>query len=263
MRVSLSIALLTLGVVSAGPVLALNCRRAATAVEAAICRDPKLLQLDRNVDDAYRRARAAAGGAARLVLLNQERSWLQTRDNLCRTADASCLQSSYTVRLAQLRGSDETAQAYGSRPVKAVPAALNGTWRIASVKTTIPNAATDPASLHQALGGADLPPIGSTIQAAKGRLCSADQPCEHMTWSATTLERVDGGSRIAQVLNLPLAHRAYSGSTGSVQSNLILIPDRDRNLLAYFLLCKSGQKDCSVAFEVWQPTAQGASITPP
>ena len=263
MRVSLSIVLLTLAILSAGPALALDCRRAATAVEVTICRDPKLLQLDRNVDDAYRQARAAAVGAARLSLLDEQRGWIQTRDNLCRRADANCLQSSYTVRLAQLRGPDGTAQAHGADPVKVVHAALSGTWRIAFVKTTIPNAAIDPASLHQALGGADLPPIGSTIQAAKEQLCSADQPCEHMTWSATTLERVDGGSRIAQVLSLPLAHRAYSGSTGSVQSNLILIPDRDRNLLAYFLLCKSGQKDCSVAFEVWQPTAQGASVTPP
>ena len=262
MKCLLNLAVLTVAALDPGSALALDCRRAVSAVDIAICHHSKLLQLDRDVDEAYRRSRNSSVGSARLALLNQQRSWLQNRDNLCRTAAANCLASSYMARLEQLRVSQSAAKVGEARSDRAVPAALNGTWRIVSVRMGVAKTTVDAASLRQALNGADLPPVGSTVQANRERLCSSDQPCEHMTWSATTLEQVDGGPQIAQDLNLPVAHRAYSGSTGSSQSNIILVPDQSRNLLAYFILCSSSHSNCKVAFEVWEPANMGAYVLP-
>lgn len=263
MNLTLGLAALTLAVLNVSPVLALDCRRTSSPVEAAICRDPKLLQLDHHLDEAYRRVRAASIGGGRLALLNQQRAWIQSRDTTCASADVDCLKSTYTARLAQLKGLNGKSQPKVSRPAHVGPAVLNGTWRINSIRTTTPETAINVNSLRQALGEADLPPVGSTVQAAQGRLCSVDQPCEHMNWSSTSLDRVDGGPRIAQVLDLPQDHRVYTGSTGSPQSNIFLIPNRDKSLLAYFILCAHDATNCQIAFEVWVPVSRDATISPP
>ncbi|WP_062788400.1 XAC2610-related protein [Aquitalea pelogenes] len=73
-----------------------DCSKAATATEQAICRQPELSALDEQVAAAYRQHNQQG------LLQDNQRQWLAGPRAECK-ADASCLQSVYKERLAQLQ----------------------------------------------------------------------------------------------------------------------------------------------------------------
>jgi uncharacterized protein len=75
-----------------------NCSKAATPVEATICDDPDLSELDSAAARYYRNAQDTLPGA-RACLLADQWAWLQLRN---RCADAACLKDLYLSRLAEL-----------------------------------------------------------------------------------------------------------------------------------------------------------------
>lgn len=76
-----------------------DCTRAGTPTEYAICGNPGLAQLDRQMADAYAEARAQAANPS--IVADAQRSWMSQR-NACRS-DVDCLRASMQERLATLQ----------------------------------------------------------------------------------------------------------------------------------------------------------------
>ena len=75
------------------------CEKAKTAVELAICASPQVSELDEYLGRYYAAARVALKHADECLVADQ-RQWLQTLRNPCKTAD--CLQQAYLRRLSVL-----------------------------------------------------------------------------------------------------------------------------------------------------------------
>jgi peptidoglycan hydrolase-like protein with peptidoglycan-binding domain len=84
--------------VQSGP--SFDCARAGTPTERAICANPRLSALDRQLASAWSEAVAAAGGSA--ALLPQQQAWLAGR-NAC-GADVACLDQQMASRVIALTG---------------------------------------------------------------------------------------------------------------------------------------------------------------
>ena len=97
---ALAIACLGAGLAVAGERPSYDCARASGRVEAAICADPGLAQLDRELARVYQLARQADGAA----LVAAQRRWLSERDGCATAADVPlCLRNAHAARIAGLR----------------------------------------------------------------------------------------------------------------------------------------------------------------
>lgn len=88
-------------------VASFDCGKASTPVERAVCADPELARLDREVAQAYGvRLGAVEAEADKQAIRTAQRSWLQRRDDACKEAAAAppgtCLSDAYRKRLAEL-----------------------------------------------------------------------------------------------------------------------------------------------------------------
>ena len=83
-----------------------DCRRAHRAAEKAICSDPDLTQLDREIDAAYRTALASRDGRAAARLRREQREFTAERNSRFGNPKYN-LKHAMELRLAALRG--ETA----------------------------------------------------------------------------------------------------------------------------------------------------------
>ncbi len=106
MRLWLSLCL-TVAATSAAAQASFDCSRAGTMVEHAICSDPALAALDRDVAEAYGAARAGQPSTVRDQLLAEQRARLAARDGC--GSDRTCLSSAMQNRLAALQASDTSA----------------------------------------------------------------------------------------------------------------------------------------------------------
>jgi uncharacterized protein YecT (DUF1311 family) len=107
-----------LAVLSATPALALDCSKAKTPVETAICADPAAATADRSMADAYGRLAAELSPDERKALLASQRAWLKLRGNTCQGDEgvtASCLVKRTEQRSRYLAGLPETGPGSGSR----------------------------------------------------------------------------------------------------------------------------------------------------
>lgn len=77
-----------------------DCAKAANPTERAICADPVLRGMDRELTAAWTRARTASSD--RNALDADQRGWLRQRNQDC-GADTTCLRGRYTLRIAALR----------------------------------------------------------------------------------------------------------------------------------------------------------------
>src|SRR5215469_4252587 len=98
-----------LAVVAAGPALSqsIECAKARSAIERAICASPDLLAHDRLIAEAY--AGALARDSSRADEIRQsQRQWLNERTATCGPASTkdlqNCLARSYRSRLSALSG---------------------------------------------------------------------------------------------------------------------------------------------------------------
>ncbi|RAZ83828.1 lysozyme inhibitor LprI family protein [Cereibacter johrii] len=106
MRLWLSLCL-TVAATSAAAQASFDCSRAGTTVEHAICGDPALAALDRDVAQAYGALRAGQPPAVRDRLLAEQRAWLATRDGC--GSDRTCLSAAMQNRLSALQASGTPA----------------------------------------------------------------------------------------------------------------------------------------------------------
>jgi uncharacterized protein YecT (DUF1311 family) len=89
------------------PVPSFDCRKAATAVELAICGDTALARLDLQVADNFRLALSnAETDADKATVRAGQTDWLATRDRQCAGGDVTCLSGVYGARLDALNPPD-------------------------------------------------------------------------------------------------------------------------------------------------------------
>jgi uncharacterized protein len=77
-----------------------DCSTATSPPERAICADPDLAQLDREMSDVYATYRAALQSAAKTLAIASQREWVHLRDSC--GSNANCLKQAMTARVAQL-----------------------------------------------------------------------------------------------------------------------------------------------------------------
>jgi uncharacterized protein YecT (DUF1311 family) len=107
-----------LAVLSATPASALDCSKAKTPVEKAICANSAASAADRSMADAYGRLAAGLSPDERKALLASQRAWLKLRGNTCQGDEGvivSCLVKRTEQRSRYLAGLPETGPGSGSR----------------------------------------------------------------------------------------------------------------------------------------------------
>ncbi|WP_339487458.1 lysozyme inhibitor LprI family protein [Pseudomonas sp. RL_5y_Pfl2_70] len=87
---------------------AMDCTKAASVVEKAICADKPLYELDAQMGAAYRKLIKAAPGQAEVK--KAQRQWLKERDQC--VEDVTCLKQRYQDRLQALHAEWIEAVAY-------------------------------------------------------------------------------------------------------------------------------------------------------
>lgn len=92
------------------PAASFDCAAARSDVERAICSSRDLARLDRHVSEAYsEKLSSAQDDAARNLLRQEQRAWLQRRDGVCLRAGqplVACLTDTYQRRLHILETAD-------------------------------------------------------------------------------------------------------------------------------------------------------------
>jgi len=88
------------GQTQAAPGPSFDCAKAKTEIHRAICSDPKLAALDRELADVYT-ALANQGGTNAAALRKDEDHWIASERNHCTTND--CIAAAYTSRIAALK----------------------------------------------------------------------------------------------------------------------------------------------------------------
>jgi uncharacterized protein YecT (DUF1311 family) len=103
-----------------GPAQALDCAKAESVIEKAICATPDLKALDDAMARAYDDVRRALKGRERQALLDSQRKWLATRDQCEDTtvaATAACLTEKTEERRKLLAGEPLSGPGTGSRMI--------------------------------------------------------------------------------------------------------------------------------------------------
>lgn len=110
---TLSVAVVLAHALADRPVRAIDCAKAATPVERAICGSEELLRLDRELNEAFKALRDRTPEGDRDALRSAQRRWLEGRDQRCGGA-AICLAEALRARVAELRAPQEGNTGAGS-----------------------------------------------------------------------------------------------------------------------------------------------------
>lgn len=98
---------------------ALDCVKAASGVETAICAEPELMAADQAMSEAYGEVRAASSGAEKKMLALSQRRWLKAREDQCGQASGleikTCILDRMRSRRNLLAGAPESGPGTGAR----------------------------------------------------------------------------------------------------------------------------------------------------
>jgi uncharacterized protein len=95
------------GVAHAADSPSFDCKKASTAVEKAICGDPKLMELDVDLAASYKRARSESSEKRFKWIVSTQREWLKRRKTCPLQGMQGCLVGRYTDRLEVLEWTEE------------------------------------------------------------------------------------------------------------------------------------------------------------
>ena len=107
----LSVSLLALALPQIAAAIPIDCSRASTANERAICADPFLLQTDARLDTLYDISTRLVSSTERESLLDSQRTWVKEREQ-CGT-DKNCMRAAYARRASIFEAILARAQAHG------------------------------------------------------------------------------------------------------------------------------------------------------
>lgn len=112
------VGMLVSGLLAAGPVAAMDCTKASTTVEKAICADPDLLAIDEAMAKAYGEVRKLSTAPERKMLLEAQRTWIAERESECVgevEAIKACIRNQMDFRLARFLGKPDSGPGNGNR----------------------------------------------------------------------------------------------------------------------------------------------------
>jgi uncharacterized protein YecT (DUF1311 family) len=161
-----------------------DCDAATAPIEALICGDAALADLDQTLANSYHAALATRVGEAQLLLREEQRAWSRNRTATCGVADDAaadptpdptaaadaaigCLVALYRARIAELQpgtggGNTASPSGYGW---------LMGDWTVAAVRTPPGDAARAAAAKAQL--GRTLRLAEASITTLGGAVCSS------------------------------------------------------------------------------------------
>ncbi len=97
----LSLLIITSAVLShAAP--SFDCKKAIAPIEKAICADPKLSELDRQIADAYTAVLATASEAEKAAVKSEQQTFNKERTGVCKDLKVECLKALFEKRLSAL-----------------------------------------------------------------------------------------------------------------------------------------------------------------
>ena len=157
-----------------------DCAAATAPVEALICSDTSLAELDRKLAESYQAALATRVGEAQMLLREEQRAWAERRAATCAVAgepaveidDATgCLIALYRARIAELQpgegGNAAPPSGYGW---------LMGDWNVAAIR----KAPADPRRADAARSQ-----LGRTMRFAEGPIATlGSASCSFPRYSA-------------------------------------------------------------------------------
>jgi uncharacterized protein YecT (DUF1311 family) len=125
---SKQMACVTLGIAlvlgQALPAFALDCGKASSTEDKAICADPQALAADDAMVKAYQALAATLTDATKKTLLQSQRTWLKTRANACSdktgAEKATCLTKATDARRQYLAGATEAGRGSGGKLVPVI-----------------------------------------------------------------------------------------------------------------------------------------------
>jgi uncharacterized protein YecT (DUF1311 family) len=232
-----------------------DCRRAATAVEKAICADPELARDDSVLAQLYRDARHHLTEANATKLAANQRSWLTDRNRRCGAGEHVCLANAYRERLDAFRAL--LAQASDSNPDLGgdEPAALAGDWVVEPFDSAGTTAGRTPLSL-------EVPPEGARMRAEIGKLCITApedaRKCAAFGVAAQLVEKAlspQSRARFGNESRMPFLLTYFGG-----KAEFGLLPRQDGTLIAIFPACDEKGDNCTEQYERWRPTSGDAKI---
>ena len=235
----------------------LDCSRAASALDKAVCGNPGLVRLDGRLNQTYGDLLPQLTERAQGELRTQQRTWLAKRDQVCGNGDAGCLRKAYEERIDGLSALEAESRVTESKlDSLALPFSVVGTWKATEIRDPVPAKPASGADAHESLSRADLPDVGKLVSASPGRVCVEGQDCRFMAWKRTVLGKVRWAGAMGRVLGLRPTAQVLVGNTGAQEvPGLLLLPQSDGVVWAIFSLRKSSIQDGNYAVEVWSPAA--------
>lgn len=154
--------------------MAMDCVKATTAIEHAVCRDPELRSADIALSRRYLKVRSVSKIEQQATLVRRQREWIAQRDAKCRTSTGACLAAAYTSRLDQLVAATKAATGLERISKETGSPFPRGAWRVGPV--TDPGGRPLPPDLARQLASARLPSPGEIVRAQAGKFCAGSVP---------------------------------------------------------------------------------------
>ena len=242
----------------------LDCGRASTPVEQAICKQPDLMHLDTALNEVYARLRPQLAPKAQTEVVAQQRAWLANRNHYCANGDPGCLQRVYESRLEQLTALDAAAEAADGLLSNIHPLILEGKWKATAIHDPGGKDVRGHTDLPYSLSEAELPGLGALVSLAPGKFCVQGTECGRIAWTRTTLAKTDGAEAIHRVIGLPLSAPILVGNQGAKMAPLILLVPRDHGVMwaVFSLGGHRADDDDRYAAEEWTPMGPAATLAP-
>lgn len=238
----------------------LDCEKAVSSIESAICRDQELSRQDAKLNMLYRDVRPKLTTMARTALAKQQRIWIIKRDRRCVTGELDCLRTQYKERVDQLEALNATAE-IGSESLNSItPVMVIGDWKITGISDPMVVERSGTVDIQQSLKNDNLPPLGAKVSLFPGKWCFPDQECRAIGWMVERLARVDLGEAIHHAFGLNPQLKVLTGSSGSKYSYYVFAPRPDGTLWAIFGLCGQNSTNCRNAAEIWTPASPDAAV---
>lgn len=228
----------------------LDCRKARTAVDVAICADANLKRLDEELANNYQSIRKLLVPGGLKPFMDRQRAWVSERNKQCSEGQRDCLVKKYLERnefmVALLARSSE------ENPVidLADSGVLVGIW---IVEANVRDSAKAPVLIPVA---AHLPPVGARLSAKPGELCVVE-PTESKLCSSFGLAVVQPTDKVRADPACSTSVTAVTYFDGKADFDLVLGPDS--KVTASYLACEPSGGNCRQATQSWRPLSADAT----
>ena len=234
----------------------LDCHRAATPQEKAICAAPKLKGLDDWSTRVFQLVRDGSKPAVRRALLKIQRSWLAHRDAGCPTAERSCLLAAYQQHHDWLDAlSNRLSEDAPLGDLKAY--ALRGRWSVQPVADPDGHGQPLPPDLQRSMIFDHMLWAGTVVSGKGAQTCYADN-CWNIGWEAQPLASFDELYGKGWSAKLPPDTPAYVILL-SGKAEFYLVQTSPATLAANVGICDM-RENCRGGYQTWRAASPDAKL---